>query len=158
MTSSSGGRDYFTISEGVHKSKAFSVLAGNLSTEKPAYKSAANLVFSIGRKILTYQVGSIKAFVHPAKPIAHGTHPIQIPDHPHSGGGYYAAISPHAKSWFYLGHGEAIAGSGDRYLHPGNASAGCITVDPIGWTQLYRYLILCRSGNGKTIGTVAVVR
>lgn len=66
--------------------------------------------------------------------------------------------SAYAKSWFYLGHGQAVRDQGDRYLHPGRGSLGCITVDPAGWTQLYRYLILCRSGDGKTVGRVVVVR
>lgn len=46
----------------------------------------------------------------------------------------------------------------DRYLHPGTASAGCITVDPASWTKLYQHLILCRRGDGKTVGSVTVLR
>ncbi|MCW7536990.1 hypothetical protein OOT46_03865 [Aquabacterium sp. A7-Y] len=158
LTSSSAGRDFFTVLEGVNGGKKFSVKTGNLSVQRPEYKGPAQLTFSVSRETLTYAQGSVKAITEPRNPIPEGMHPIQIPDHPHSGGLGYLGKSPYAKNWFYLGHGEAIRYHGDRYLHPGRVSAGCITVDADRWTQLYRYLILCRSGDGKTVGTVTVVR
>ncbi|WP_156136145.1 hypothetical protein [Delftia sp. ZNC0008] len=158
LTTSSGGRDYFTITKGVHRNKKFSVISGNISSQRPEYKSSANLTFSLSRKTLNYRFGSVKAFTWPENPIEIGVHPIQIPDHPHDGGIRYSSITPYAKTWFYLGRGEAIAFQDDRYLHPGRESAGCITVEPAAWNQLYRYLILCRTGDGKTVGNVAVVR
>lgn len=70
----------------------------------------------------------------------------------------YLGQTPYAKNWFYLGTGNAVPGNNDRYLHTGRVSAGCITVEPASWTALYRHLILSRSGNDKTVGTVTVVR
>ena len=159
LTSSSEGREFFTVVEGVRRGKKFSVKAGNLSARRPEYRGPAHLTFSISRKTLTYAHGTVRAFTEvPRNPVPEGVHPIQIPDFPHGGGIGYMGESVYAKNWFYLGHGEAIRYQGDRYLHPGSASAGCITVEPAAWTQLYRFLILSRSGDGKTVGSVTVVR
>ncbi|AKJ29450.1 hypothetical protein [Caldimonas brevitalea] len=158
LTSSSNGRDFITLQEGPHKDKKFSVTTGNLSARKPDYTAAAHLTFSLSREVVRYALGTVKAITDSSNPVPEGLHPIQIPDHPHHGGLRYEARSAYAKTWFYLGHGDAIARHGDRYLHTGARSAGCITVDPQEWTQFYRYLILCRSGNGKTVGSVTVVR
>jgi len=158
LARSSGGRDYFAALEGVERGKNFSVKSGNLKAGTPAYRAPAALQFSLGRELLTYPGGQVKAITHSRNPIPAGVHPIQLPDFPHQLGMGYMRQSTYAKSWFYLGQGHAILGNNDRYLHPGAVSAGCITVDPSAWTQLYQHLILCRSGDGKTVGSVTVVR
>lgn len=155
---SSGGRDFFSVLEGVERGKHFSVKSGNLKVGSPGYRAAAVLQFNLGRESLSYPGGEVKAITHSRNPIPAGVHPIQLPDFPHSLGMGYMSQSTYAKSWFYLGQGNAVPGNNDRYLHPGSVSAGCITVDPSEWTRLYQYLILCRSGDGKTVGTVTVVR
>lgn len=157
IDSSAEGRDYFTAQEGVELGNQFSVKQGNLSPTRPAYRAPANLRFSLADELITYPGGRIDAITHAANPVPPGTHPIQMPDFPHSLGIGYLSRSPFAKSWFYLGHGNAIVGRNDRYLHTGTLSAGCITVAPDNWTKLYEYLILCRRGDGKTVGTVTVV-
>jgi hypothetical protein len=156
FTNSTGGRDYFSVIEGPEKSKKFSVLTGNLRPGEPGYRAGAALKFSLGQKILTYSGGRAAAFTHPSNPISVGTHPIQIPDFPHDLGNHYMGTTSYARSWFYLGHGAALPGNNDRYLHPGLQSAGCITVEPKDWTAFYKYLILCRGGNGTTVGAVTV--
>jgi hypothetical protein len=158
VTSSSAGRDHFTALEGIEQGNKFSVLAGNLRNGNPGYMPGASLQFSLSREMLTYAGGAIRAITHSGNPIPIGQHPIQIPDFPHEGGMRYLGHSPYAKTWFYLGVGAAVDGRDDRYLHTGRASNGCITVDTSGWTALYRHLILSRSGNAKTVGTVTVVR
>ena len=155
--SSAGGRDFFTVREGVHAGRKCSVVAGYLRTGNPGYKPAARLKFSLSRKLLTWAGQEVAAITSRINVIPVGTHPIQIPDFPHSGGANYVSRSEFAKSWFYLGRGNAVALNNDRYLHPGAASAGCITVDANRWTQLYLHLILSRGNDGKTVGTVAVV-
>ena len=157
LSSSKNGRDYFTVLEGVHAGKSFSVLAGYLQQGNPGYKPAANLHFNIGKQLLNFPGGQVKAITSPQNPITPGSHPIQIPDFPHDLGIPHLAQSPYAKNWFYLGHGAATPGNNDRYLHTGRVSAGCVTVDPASWTVLYRSLILCRSGNGPTVGAINVV-
>lgn len=156
VTASRDGRDYFTVLEGVKRGKNFSVKAGNLKSGSPGYRAPAVLQFFIARQQLTYPGGIIKAITSTDEPIVVGTYPLQIPDFPHSGGIAYITHSPYAKNWFFLGQGNAIPESDDRYLHTGRRTLGCVTVEPSGWTQLYQYLILCRSDNGKTVGTVSV--
>ncbi len=151
-------RDFFVILEGNERGKEFSVLSGNIKSGDPGYRGAANLQFSISKKLLTYPVGKITAITAIDNPIPVGVHPIQLPDFPHELGRTYMTHSSFAKNWFYLGHGNAIPGNNDRYLHPGSGTLGCITVEPSAWTKLYQYLILCRRGDGKTVGTVTVVR
>ncbi|HDF2341562.1 TPA: hypothetical protein PC598_004368 [Morganella morganii] len=158
VTSNKNGRDYFTASEGVEKGKNFSVKEGYLSRVSPNYRSAASLSFSVSNEILEYPYGKIHAFTDDINPIPVGIHNIQIPDFPHDGGLGYTVQSPFAKNWFYLGTGNAVPGNNDRYLHPGRGTLGCITVDPTKWTELYEYLIRCRSGDGKTVGRVTVTR
>jgi hypothetical protein len=160
ITRSAGERDYFTALEGVEKDKKFSVLSNNLTRGTKTYSGAARLTFSISRGLVTFGDLSISAKTYPGNPIPEGEHPIQIPDFPHPGGEGYLNRSKYAYSWFFLGTGNAVDDNSgrDRYLHTGTASAGCVTVDPNGWTALYEKLILCRSGNGKTVGTIKVSR
>jgi hypothetical protein len=157
VTSREGGRDHFTVLEGTERNKHFSVLAGNLRGSDPGYRASAGLQFSLSLHQLTFPGGSVRAITDDRNPVPIGQHPIQIPDFPHDLGFGYLGQSRFATSWFYLGTGRAIRGRNDRYLHTGRASAGCITVDPSGWTALYKRLILSRSGNGTTVGTVSVV-
>jgi hypothetical protein len=157
VTSSNNGRDHFTALEGVYEGKTFSVIGGHLKPGNPGYRTAAKLHFNIGKQLLNFPGGQVKAITSPQNPVATGSHPIQIPDFPHDLGSAYLAQSQYAKNWFYLGQGVALPGNNDRYLHTGRVSAGCVTVDPGSWTVLYRYLILCRSGDGKTVGAITVV-
>lgn len=158
MESSSNGRDHFIVKEGVERGNRFSVKAGYLKAQPPAYRPAASIQFSLSRSILTYATGRARAFTDEGNPIRPGTHPIQIPDFPHPLGAIYLQQSAYAKNWFYLGQGNSVIGKSDRYLHPGGVSNGCITVNPTDWTHLYQYLVLCRSGDEKTVGNVVVVR
>ena len=156
LTSNKDGRDYFKVSEGPEAGGNFSVKEQNLSKSSPAYLSGAVLQFSISKKTLEYNAAIIPAFTDSTNPVPEGNHPIQIPDFPHSLGSSYISGSKYAKNWFYLGVGNAVARNNDRYLHPGRASAGCVTVDVASWTALYEYLIRCRSGNGKDVGRITV--
>lgn len=152
------GRDHFIVKEGVESGNRFSVKQGYLRKQAPAYRPAAIIQFILSRKTLIYPGGRVRAFTDDENPIKTGTHPVQIPDFPHSIGSAYLHKTPYAKNWFFLNNGSATPFRNDRYLHPGHESAGCITVDPAQWNSLYQYLILCRSGDGKTVGMVSVVR
>lgn len=160
VQSSKDNRDYFTVLEGSEKNKTFSVKAGNLKAGIPPFWPPARLTFSISKNKLSFPGGEIKAITVTRNPPPLGIVPIQIPDFPHIMGASYQVHSIYAKSWFHLGQGHAVSGSNgrDRYLHTGMESAGCITVEPAGWTRLYQYLILCRGNDGKTVGSVTVVR
>jgi hypothetical protein len=74
---------------------------------------------------------------------------LEIPDAPHPGGLHYKDQSSFATVWFRIGH------DGDRYLHPGRISAGCLTVDPSGWNRIYKYLVVRRK-DVSSVGAVHV--
>jgi hypothetical protein len=153
------GRDFFNAVEGIEQGKSFSVLQGNLRKGLPAYRPAARLEFNITTGKLSFPGGILDAITGKgSEAIPLGSHPIQIPDFPHDIGSTYLGKSQYALSWLYLGRGPAIKGNNDRYLHAGMLTAGCVTVDPGAWTKLYQYLILCRSGDGKTVGSIVVRR
>jgi len=155
-------RDYFEIKEGSHKGKQASVLqrsqtASWLGHPLPNYRAAVNLVFKKSEGTLTTPNGKLTAITDETNQIPNGTYPIQIPDFPHSIGRPYLSSTSKAMTWFYLGIGNAVPGQGDRYLHPGRVSAGCVTVtDLTKWDALYSVLILSRTYGGKNVGTLTV--
>ena len=157
VTSSKNGREYFTALEGVYAGRTFSVGVGHLRMGNPGYRAPATLRFNIGKQLLNFPNGQVKAITSPQNPVMTGSLAIQIPDFPHDLGSAYLSQSQYAKNWFYLGQGVAAPGSSDRYLQTGRVSAGSIAVDPGTWTLIYRYLILCRSDDGRSVGSVIVV-
>ncbi len=160
VSETKGGRDFFTVLEGVHKGKRCSLTAGNLTPGALPMSKAARVVLTLSTNTLTCGTLSIGATMDPSNPIPLGEHPIQLPDFPHDKGKKYMDESVFAKNWFYLGKGLAIPGftGSDRYLHPGIVSAGCVTIDALDWTALYERLIRCRSLDGNTIGSLVVRR
>ncbi len=95
-------------------------------------------------------VGSPIRFVtETGNPVPKGTHDIEIPDYQHN---KTLGNSPHGSTWFRLGH------SGDRYLHPGTFSQGCITVlnGARAWEPIYQALIEARKDD-KSVGTMRVI-
>lgn len=96
-------------------------------------------------------LGDFYAETDPNNPTPTGRHDIEIPYEPHPGGSYYTGQATYAKTWFRIGY------SGDRFLHCGNVSAGCITVKDIHrWDEIYRHLIISRKGL-ESIGTVEII-
>ena len=156
-------RDQFKILEGVHKGEFASVKQdpsgrSNLGKPLPAYGGPAAVVFNRAKKELTYQGNKkTRAITDPTAPTPLGAHNIQIPDFPHDIGRRYLVQTPYALSWFFIGQGRAVLGRNERYLHTGELSLGCVTVDPSGWTDLYKYLILCRKGDDYSVGTIRVI-
>lgn len=77
---------------------------------------------------------------------------IEIPDYPHSGGARYEKQAPRAKTWFRIGH------SGERYLHTGGRSLGCITIiETTRWAEIYNVLVKARKGDFVSAGILEVV-
>lgn len=155
-----GGRDHFKILEGVYKDKLASVsqksaTQSHLEKPLPAYGGAAQLEVSISKSELKYSGNTVSITVSPSALPQVGTHKIQLPDFPHPIGNSYLSKSKYALNWFFLGVGNASSGN-DRYLHTGQISAGCVTVDPDKWTALYQHLIKCRTGDGKSVGTITI--
>ena len=87
-----------------------------------------------------------------SNPVPSGKHNLEIPYEAHSLGAPYQRESRYSTTWFRISH------SGDRFLHPGRISAGCITVTNIkAWTRIYEYLIKARKGDNKSVGRIEVV-
>lgn len=119
LTSNKNKRDYITILEGVYKDQIASVKESNLGSGA-TYTGPAQLTFNIQKKELTYNShNTAYSITSNSKPIPKGNYPIQIPDFPHPIGSLYMPQSKYAKHWFYLGIGNAIYGTNDRYLHTG---------------------------------------
>lgn len=90
----------------------------------------ARVLYSISKKTIILN-GRVYATVdYRNAPWKKGLYDIEIPDYPHPSGARYEKQAPRAKTWFRIGH------SGDRYLHTGGISLGCITViEQVRWAE-----------------------
>jgi hypothetical protein len=152
------GRDYFKVNEGKKKDETGSVTLkedGSSYLVDPVAPTsfAATVKFKRTTNQLWYgDSGPIDAVTDPDNKVPLGTFDLEIPYEVHSGGASYEDRSIFAKTWFRIGH------SGDRFLHPGSVSAGCITVTDIPkWNDIYNYLINARKGDGKSVAVVEVI-
>jgi hypothetical protein len=152
-----GGREYFKVLEGLCAGKEAGVKqkagGGSYLADGDPKEPAARLKFNRKTKQLWYgDSGPIAAMTDPANKVPLGTHDLEIPDEVHRLGEPYLKDSRYATTWFRVGH------SGDRFLHPGHVSAGCVTVtDTKKWTDVYDYLIKRRLGDDKSVGRIEVV-
>jgi hypothetical protein len=147
-----GGRDYMKILEGKENGEMISLFIGYLTRQKPWQGSVA-VTFNEKTGILNYGAGTAKAIisVNPNNPSApkialNRAYPLWIPDHPHAVSPSYGA---YATVWFRIEGGP----QGDEYLHRGQVSWGCVTVQDNSWPSIYKHLINKRSGN-KYVGTI----
>jgi hypothetical protein len=148
------GREHFTITEGPHRGKRASVRLNSdgssaLSAVDPRGR-AIKATYSVSRKALTVGTVTVQTVDYPLKPWTLGIYDIEIPDAPHRGGLRYPEAT-RSRTWFRVGH------TGDRYIHTGAASAGCITVvDRTKWDQICATLIRGRKGDRVSVGTIEV--
>lgn len=162
------GRDKLKVLEGIYKNKEVSIKAdsGFLDSTN-LHGEAANIIFekrpapiTIGETVydkqisISYKVGTGTQTVGPFpaltdkdNPVPVGSNTVQIPDYPHDLGSQYGAFG---KVWFRIGT------SGDRYIHPGRVSAGCITCEPSNWTDIYRALVVRRKSDDLSVGDLTV--
>ncbi|MDB5864838.1 MAG: hypothetical protein JWO70_2644 [Betaproteobacteria bacterium] len=157
VTSSGGGRDHFKVLEGLYAGRTFSMSAAHLRPGNPGYRGPAHLHFNIGKQRLNFPGGQVRATTGAHVPIAPGSYPVHIPDVPHDSGAARPGAPQCAATWFYLGRGVPNPGSDESYLNTGATSDGGITVELSDWPALHRYLMLCRSGDARTVGAVDVV-
>jgi hypothetical protein len=148
------GREHFTITEGPHRGKRASVRlnsdGSSVLSENDPRGRPVKAIYSVSRKTLTIGTASYQTVDYPLKPWALGIYDIEIPDAPHKGGLRYPEAS-RSRTWFRVGH------SGDRFIHTGAASAGCITVvDRAKWDQICSALIKGRKGDRVSVGTIEV--
>ncbi len=116
------------------------------------YRGSAKVKFyTKPEKLEIVGLGEFDAFTKDDNPPPTGLHDIEIPYEPHPKGHAYIGQARYAKTWFRIGH------SGDRFLHCGQGSLGCITVrDIYKWDQIYKHLIISRKGV-NSIGIVEVL-
>lgn len=166
LTGSSGGRDDGVVSEGMLAGKRFDVTAGNLAA---SFRRLDSLKATVAKRAggpvviggVSYELelqlafkeagisksaGPFAATTDAANPISSGNHEMEIADFPHDYGSTYG---PHGTVWFRIGH------SGDRYVHPGRRSAGCLTCAPSQWEAIYEILNSARL-DARSVGTLTV--
>lgn len=168
------GRDRFLVTEGLMKGKRGSVrlnpangssylIAGDPHHTGPA---KVRLDLKSGR-IFCGKLGPVEVVTMEEgdNPPGRGEYKLQIPYELHIHGRQYTyeinrtimpiphrGVSPFSETWFRIGS------VGDRFLHPGRFTEGCITVSNIPqWTAVYNYLIKSRLGDGLNVGTVLVL-
>lgn len=168
LNSSLGGRDRGVVQEGALSGQAFDVASGYLAA---SYPRIDNLVIRVGKRAggavviggkaydlelrLAYSeggaaktAGPFAAMTKPANPTPAGDHALELPDFPHDLG---AGYGPHGTVWFRIGHG------GDRYMHAGRVSEGCITCAPDHWEAIYQIAHRARANDGRSVGTLKVL-
>jgi len=156
-TKTERGREYFTILEGAHRGKGASVSLNTNGTSRfltaDPRSTGVRLRFtkSTGALELIGTALRYQTITDPRNPIPNGEWDIEIPDYPHALGASYEDRAQRAKTWFRLGH------SGDRYLHTGRVSAGCVTVSEVQrWDELYARIIGARKGDAVSVGVLEV--
>jgi hypothetical protein len=152
------GREYFTILEGFYKNQKASVSLDNENNNNSRllvdvkHEPLVYLQYSISKKKLIIGNKKYAATDYTETPWKKGWYDIELPDYPHTGGRGYLDGSSRAKTWFRIGH------EGDRYLHTGRRSLGCITITEIEkWNEIYNTLIKARKGDFLSIGVLEVV-
>jgi hypothetical protein len=158
VTSNDGVREFFTIEEGqLRENKASVALKEDGSSylqEDNPQTGAVTLRFSKRDEILTLdgREESYWAVTDPNNPIPSGTYDLELPYELHSFGAGYRKQAAFARTWFRVGH------SGDRFLHVGSVSLGCVTVRQVErWDEICALLITARKGDLKSIGQIIVI-
>ncbi|WP_129793974.1 hypothetical protein [Sphingosinicella sp. CPCC 101087] len=154
------GRDYGTVLEGYLAGSSFDVTTGNLQV---SYRRLSDLALRVkprpGGPIdvdgemydlqlsISYKengqaktAGPFAAKTDPQNPLPEGDHDLEIADYPHQ-----SPYGDPSTVWFRIGH------SGDRYLHAGRVSAGCITCAPRNWRAIYD-IVNCARVDTRTAG------
>jgi hypothetical protein len=166
ITSQTGGRDYGTIDEGIYLGKTFDVTSGNVVSTAERNSSVSmlfepaqapvvidgitydrQLTVSWTEREVAKSMGPFPAKTHATNPTPSGTHDVEIADYPHPDGKKYGVFGT---VWFRIGN------MGDRYVHPGRLSDGCLTCAPGNWQRIYAVLNSGRLGDGQSVGRLQV--
>ena len=153
-----GGREYFTILEGSYRGQKVSVSLDNVNNNSSRllvdvkHEPAIHLQYSISKKKLIIGNKKYKATDDTETPWKKGWYDIELPDYPHPKGRSYEERALRAMSWFRIGH------DGERYLHTGSRSLGCITITEVEkWDEIYNKLIKARKGDFLSVGVLEVI-
>lgn len=154
VTSNDGEREFFDIEEGQLKGKKASVL---LKPDKTSYLQEKNpqtgpisLHFSKRDNILTMDGVRYWAVTDPGNPVPSGSFDLEIAYELHSAASGYRDRAAYARTWFRIGH------SGDRFLHTGSISSGCVTVRQVDrWDEICSRGFIARKDQ-RSIGQIVV--
>lgn len=153
-----GGREYFKILEGSYKNQKASVSLDNENNNNSRLLADINhepliyLQYSVYQKKLIIGSKKYQTTDYIDTPWKKGWYDIELPDYPHTGGRGYLNRSSRAKTWFRIGH------EGERYLHTGGRSLGCITITEVEkWNEIYEKLIKARKGDLSSVGVLEVI-
>src|SRR3989344_844212 len=148
------GREYLIPLEGVNRGELLSV---RLDDESPNlisgffHEPVARAKYSISKKVFILNEKQYKAEDDADNPWRKGIYDIKIPDHPHRGGLNYPNAGK-GTVWFGIGR------EGDRYLHPGRVSRGCISIiETARWMEIYSILIKARKEDFTNVGILDVM-
>lgn len=149
-------REYFTILEGPYRGRLASVKfrtdGSSHFISDIEHEPMVRVAYSISQKIFILKGKKYKTIDYPKTPWKKGLYDIEIPDYPHEGGRNYLKQSKRAMTWFRIGHG------GERYLHTGGRSLGCITViETTRWMEIYNVLIKARKDDSMNVGVLEMV-
>lgn len=152
------GREHFIILEGLYKNHKASVSLNGENNNSSRlltdikHEPLIKIQYSISQKKLIIGNKKYKATDYTEAPWKKGWYDIELPDYPHNDPGNYINTSSRFKTWFRVGH------TGERYLHTGRASLGCITIIEIEkWNEVYDKLIKARKGDSMSIGVLEVI-
>lgn len=151
-----GKRERFTILEGVYRGEIATVkLLPDGSSRFISiikYEPATFANYSLSRKIFILNGKEYKATDHPETPWQKGIYDIGIPGAPKKLGERYLDKARLAKVWFLIGH------AGERFLHPGRISRGCMTIIEVEkWDKLCELLLKSRKADFMSVGIVEVI-
>lgn len=149
-------REYFTILEGPYRGRLASVKfitdGSSWLISGVKHEPMARMTYSISQKTFILKGKKYKTVDYPEAPWQKGLYDIEIPDYPHVGGRNYLKQSKRAMTWFRVGHG------GERYLHAGGRSLGCITIiETTRWMEIYNILIKARKNDFMSVGVLEVI-
>lgn len=156
LLKSDNKRDYFNVLEGFYTGKQASV---KKRPDNTSYiqngileREPTELVYSISKKSFTADDQTYVADDDPNNLLKLGIYDIEIPDAPHELGRKYLDRARFALVWFRIGH------SGDRYVHTGSVSAGCLSMNEIKkWDSLCIKMLKARKGDRVSVGTLRVI-
>lgn len=149
------GREYFRILEGLFKGQNASVKVRldsmSYLRDDIQHLEPIDLTLDLNKLLLNIPgLGNFKIVMDSINKIPKGIYDLEIPDDPKSYGAIHMRHSRFARSWFRIGN------KGDRYLHVGGQSKGCITiVEKIKWTEIYSHIIYRRKDD-RSVGRVIV--
>ncbi len=149
-------REYITILEGHYRGRSASIMARDDGSSwfiaDIEHTPPARAQYSISQKIFFLNGKKYQTKDYPEYPWIKGLYDIEIPDYFHKGGRPYSSVSKRAGTWFKIGH------AGERYLHAGSRSLGCMTVDEVTrWMKIYNELIKARKGDFMSVGMIEII-